>query len=167
MSNTHEVLQYTGGVFPDSNTWPCLAVRLFSDRMKAAWMIIASLACIAELIPIGPMPFWLFELCYLAKVSLFFGLGFVAPLSFYRLNGIGLSLAFSFSSTPLIEVFQGIVKNGHSFHWSELVGKLALIAIGFAIALNCRYELRISMGAFDIRLETGHLISLTPQGVGK
>jgi hypothetical protein len=105
----------------------------------------------------APMSLLLFDLCYVAKVMLFFLVGFVAPLAFSRLNGLGLGLVFSFVSAFLIEVLQGRLRNGHAFHWHELVGKLVLILLGLAIALNRRYEQRLSVGSLVLKLETNRL----------
>jgi hypothetical protein len=103
------------------------------------------------------MSLFLFDLCYVAKVMLFFLVGFVAPLAFSRLNGLGLGLVFSFVSAFLIEVLQGTLRNGHAFHWHELAGKLVLIVLGFALALNRRYEQRLWLGVVNLKLQTNRL----------
>jgi len=89
-------------------------------------------------------------LYYLIKVICFLLLGFLAPLAFRSLNGIGLGMLLSFLSAFAIETCQDLLHNGHVFHWYELAGKLSLIALGFAFALDSRYERKISIGPLKI-----------------
>ncbi len=122
------------------------SIVLFSPRIRALWIFLALLTVVPELLPVAPMPLGLFGLYYVLKVMSFCLLGFLAPLSFRGLNGIGSALSISFGTALVVETFQGFLHNGHVFHWYELVGKLALIVLGFAIALECRYEGKLHFG---------------------
>jgi hypothetical protein len=138
------------------------SIILFNVRIKTAWVLLTLLTISSELVRIPPMPSVLFDLYYGVKVVFFFSVGFISPLAFYKLNRIGLGLVFSFLSALLIEVFQGLLSNGHSFHWYELAGKLALIALGFAIALDRRYERKISLGPVNICFRTNEVRMAAP-----
>jgi hypothetical protein len=76
------------------------------------------------------------------KALSFLASGLVTPLAFRSLKGNALSLLLSFVSAILLEAIQGALRNGHNFHWYELIGKSGLIALGFAISLDFRYEIQ-------------------------
>jgi hypothetical protein len=141
-------------VSPQTGKSHVLTVHLFSAASLITWALVATLTIAPELLPIGPMPVPLFCSYYALKVSSFIALGFLAPLAFRSLNGIGLGLALSFLSALIIESLQGLLHNGHVFHWYELAGKLSLITLGFAVALDCRYEHKASLGPLQIKLLT-------------
>jgi hypothetical protein len=157
MSNDQQLLRDTTELPVAVESLLTSSLSLFSLRIKSTWVVMIAFTCISELVPIGPMPPPLFYLYYAMKVAAFFALGFLAPLAFHRLNGIGLGFTFSLLSACLIEVIQSLPHNGHSFHWYELAGKFALISVGFAFALECRYERRISFGPVQISLQTNGL----------
>jgi hypothetical protein len=131
---------------------PTHPINLFTPGIKSIWVLINVLLATAELIAIGKMPVPLFYLYYASKVTAFFMLGFLSPLAFHRLNGLGIGILASFSCAVMIEALQTLLHNGHSFHWYELAGKVALITFGFAFALERRYERLLSLGPFAIRL---------------
>ncbi len=115
-------------------------------------MLVTLVTVAPELLPVLPMRLTLFYFYYAVKVISFLSLGFLAPLVFRSLNGIGIGLLLSFLSALVIETCQGLLHNGHTFHVYELAGKLVLIAAGFALALDCRYESRILLGPLQINL---------------
>ncbi len=143
-------------VSPQTPPPHALSVNLFSTATLTIWALVSLLTIAPELLPIAPMPLSLFCSYYALKVISFLALGFLAPLAFRSLNGIGLGLVLSFLSALLIESLQGLLHNGHVFHWYELLGKLSLIGLGFAIALDCRYEQKASFGPLHINLLTGN-----------
>jgi hypothetical protein len=127
------------------------SVSLFTAKVQALWVVVTLLTVAPELLPIAPMRLRIFIPYYTVKITCFLALGFLSPLAFRSLNGIGYGLVFSFLSALLIETCQGLLHNGHIFHWHELTGKLALIALGFAIALESRYERKLALGPFQIK----------------
>ena len=131
---------------------PTHPIRLFSLRLKAVWVLVNMLLSTAEVITVGMMPVPLFYLCYGAKAAAFVALGFLSPLAFQKLNRIGIGILSSFSCAVAIEIVQVALHNGHSFHWHEIIGKIALIIVGFALALERRYQRRIAFGPFSIQL---------------
>ena len=157
MSNNQELLRDISELPVTVESLLSSSISMFSGRIKVLWGLMILITFVAELIPIPPMPFLLFYFCYAIKVAVFFLVGFLSPLAFHRLNGIGLGFFFSLLSAFLIEVFQSLSHNGHSFHLHELAGKLTVITVGFAFALERRYERRISFGPVDISLRTNDL----------
>ena len=157
MSNNQNALANINGLPATVGSLVTRSISMFSRRIKSLWVLMILITFVAELIPIPPMPYLLFYLCYALKVAVFFAVGFLSPLAFHRLSGIGLGFFFSLLSAFLIEVFQSLSHNGHSFHLHELAGKLTVITIGFAFALERRYERRISFGPVDISLRTNDL----------
>jgi hypothetical protein len=133
------------------------SVRLFSYGIKAIWIVLIILICTAELMPIRPMPSILFYLYEGLKAASFLALGFIPCLAFYRIRGIAVCIMVSIASAVLIEVFQSMSHNGHSFHLHELAEKLLLICVAFALSLDWRYEGRIPLGILSIRLHTSDL----------
>jgi hypothetical protein len=142
-------MQITGIMARNNRSLP---INLFSARIKTFWALTNLLLAIAEVIAIGPMPVYLYCLYYGAKVFAFLVLGFLSPLAFHRLNGLGFGVLISFTCAGMIEGLQTVIHNGHSFHWYELTGKMLLIILGFALGLERRYERRVSFGRFAIQL---------------
>ena len=126
------------------------AIDLFSHRMVGLWSVAMLISVLSGILPIGPMPLFVFAAYYLGKVASLFFLGFLSPLSFRSLNGIGLSLSISLLSAGLIEILGGWLENSHSFHWYEMAGKLLLITIGFSLALDFRYQQKLKLGPLQL-----------------
>lgn len=134
-----------------------LSVRAFSPSLRLAWITIAALTVITELIPFPPIvPPPLFYSYKTAKVLLFLILGYCAPLTFWRFNSLTLGVIFAAISAAIVEALQGL-SHGHRFSWFELIAKLCLIFIGFAFALDARYERAIRLGPLRIALVGPHL----------
>ena len=127
-----------------------VSVALFTPKLQTLWALVILLTVAPELLPIGHMHRLFFLLYYAVKVASFLSLGFFAPLALRSLNGIGLGMILSFLSAFFIEAGQGLLHNGHVFHWYELVGKLTLIALGFALGLDSRYELKLALGPLKV-----------------
>jgi hypothetical protein len=125
---------------------------LFSARVKLVWLGTYLFLAAAELIAVGQMPAPEYCLYYAVKVTAFFALGFLIPLAFQTLNGLAVATLSAFAAAGSIEAIQTMMHNGHSFHWHELAGKIALITLGFAFALERRYERRMSVGPFAVQL---------------
>ena len=88
-----------------------------------------------------------------AKALLFVVLGFGVPIAFASFNAINRGIIFAVVSAAGVEALQAVVGRGHSFHWYELLVKLFLLLLGFALALNARYDHVISCGPLRIRLD--------------
>jgi glycopeptide antibiotics resistance protein len=133
------------------------SVVLFSFGIRLIWVSLIALACAVELMPMKQMLPYLFIAYNVLKVTLFFTLGFALPLAFHRLKGIAAGLCVSLVSAVAIESLQSVIHNGHSFHVPELLGKVALICLGFALSLDHRYEGRIPLGVTHISLRAREL----------
>ena len=87
-----------------------------------------------------------------AKIICFLALGFLTPLAFALLNGLNWGIGFAALSAAAIEILQGLIGNGHSFHWYELLVKLGVILAGFAFGLDARSDREITLGPLQITL---------------
>lgn len=143
-------------------------LRVFSTSLRVAWLVVAILTTLSELIPfplviVTPhivLSYSLFYSYKIAKVLLFLSLGYLTPLTFWRFNSLTVGLIFSALSAALVESLQGLgVSHGHSFSWWELLAKLCLVVIGFTLALEARYEGSVKLGKFRIRLAGPHVPS--------
>lgn len=143
-------------------------LRVFSTSFRVAWLAVAILTTLSELIPfplliVTPhiaLSYSLFYTYKTAKVLLFLILGYLTPLTFWRFNSLTVGLIFSALSAALVESLQGLgVSHGHRFSWWELVAKLCLVVIGFTLALEARYEGSIKLGKFRIALTGPHFPS--------
>ena len=97
------------------------------------------------------MPLVYFYSYDLLKVICYLAVGFISPLAFYSLDGIGLGLLFSCAVESAIEIPQALLHDGHAFHWYEMAAKLCLIATGFAVALEWRCEQKAAAKAARAR----------------
>jgi glycopeptide antibiotics resistance protein len=133
------------------------SLAAFSPSLRLAWVAIAALTVLAELIPFPPIvPPPLFYSYKAAKILLFLILGYMAPLTFWRFNSLTLGVVFAAISAALVESLQGL-PHGHRFSWFELIAKLCLIFVGFAFALDARYERVIRLGPLRVALVGPHL----------
>ena len=90
------------------------------------------------------------------KGLLFFALGYLTPLAFWRFNSLGRGMLLAVLSASAVEMAQDFFQ-GHRFSLFELALKLLVIFAGFALALNARYEQRISLGWWRIQLNIEHI----------
>jgi hypothetical protein len=123
-----------------------------SSTAKFLWTGIVAVTVVTEVMPIPLMPRAPFYAYCAAKLICFVAVGYLAPLAFWRFNALNRGILLAAISATCVESLQGILRYGHSFHWYELLVKLALILLGFALALDARYERRISIGKITIRL---------------
>jgi hypothetical protein len=136
-----------------------LHIQVFNPAIKMLWAVIVAITIFTEVIPIPlmpPVPFYSYKV---AKVVCFVAVGYLAPLAFWRFNALNRGIFLAAVSATFVESLQGLLQSGHSFHWYELIIKLGLILLGFALALDARYERVISLGPFHIRLTGQHLES--------
>ena len=127
-------------------------IRIFSPAIKLLWTGIVTVTVVTEVMPIPLMPRTPFYAYCAAKLICFVAVGYLAPLAFWRFNALNRGILLAAISAGCVESLQGILHYGHSFHWYELLVKLMLILLGFALALDARYERRISIGKTCIRL---------------
>jgi hypothetical protein len=133
------------------------AVQMFGELLRFAWITIASATVIAELIPVAGLSPAVFYTYKTAKIALFFLLGYCTPLAFHRFDKLNWGLLLAGSSAVFVEVLQGLIGNGHRFSFVELTGKVLLIGLGFAFALDARYERAISIGKWRLRLTSNQI----------
>jgi hypothetical protein len=123
---------------------------VFGKPLKLFWAMLALGVIAIELVP-AHYPAGVFVTQNWAKAGLFLLLGYLAPMAFWRFSYLTASILASASSAILVELIQAMVAHGHRFSWVELGAKLALLAAGFLIALDVRYE-RDRMRRRPIRL---------------
>jgi hypothetical protein len=130
-----------------------ITLTVFGRVFRFAWIAVVLLTVISELVFFPNTPATLFYSYKAAKVLLFVLLGYLTPLTFWRFNSVTLGLIFGTFSAMLVESAQAAgISSGHSFSWLELGAKLCLVFVGFALALDARYERRIKLGSFRIAL---------------
>jgi hypothetical protein len=112
---------------------------VFGKPLKLFWAMLALAAIAIELLP-AHYPAGVFVKQNWAKAGLFLLLGYLAPMAFWRFSYLTASILASVASAILVELIQAMVADGHRFSWVELGVKLALLAAGFLIALDVRYE---------------------------
>ncbi len=133
-----------------------MSLRVFTRTSRALWFSLAAITILLEAIPIPPMSPALFYTYCAGKAILFISLGYVAPLAFWSFNALNRGIIFAALSACCVETLQGLLGHGHSFHWYELLVKLVLILLGFALALNDRYDHEINIGPIRVRLVGEH-----------
>ncbi len=129
-----------------------LSIRAFSKSLRIAWLVIFALTVVSEVYPfplIPPLPFYSI---WFTKLLLFLVLGYMAPLAFWRFNALNRGILLAAGSAAFVEVLQGILGHGHSFHWYELLVKLALILPGFIVGLGAVHDQQILIGPLRIAL---------------
>jgi hypothetical protein len=140
------------GALPIHQPGSVLAIRVFTGGCRGLWVLLASLTVLVETVPVPPMAPAPFYAYCAGKVLLFAVLGFGVPLAFASFNAMNRGIIFAVLSACTVEALQAVVGRGHSFHWYELLVKLFLLLLGFALALNARYDHVISCGPLRIRL---------------
>ncbi len=147
----------SSGALPMRRVQAGVSLRVFTRGLRIIWLLIAAVTILLEIIPIPPMaPVPFYAYCA-GKALLFALLGFLAPLTFWPFNQLNRGIALAAISACAVETLQGLVQHGHSFHWYELIIKLAIILFGFSLALNARYDRQISLGPLRVRLIGEHI----------
>jgi hypothetical protein len=132
-----------------------IAIPIFNVWTRALWIALAVTTVISEIVPIPHMsPILHYGVYSPAKLACFLLIGFFTPLAFARLDALSRGIAFAAGCATVVEVLQGIVGNGHSFHFYELAVKLTIILFGFMLGLEARYEGRMTLGILRINLVT-------------
>jgi hypothetical protein len=133
-----------------------MMLSAFSLTAKMWWFGLLALTIFSEVEPLPSLMYPpLFYSYKLMKGLLFLGLGFATPLAFWRFNSLGRGVLLAALSAGAVEIMQGL-SPGHRFSFIELTAKLCVIFIGFALALNARYEQRIWIGRWRIQLKSDH-----------
>jgi len=135
------------------------SIPVSNPLTRAVWTIVIVITVVTEVMPIPLMPPLPFYSYVAVKLICFFALGYLAPLAFWRFNALNRGILLAAISATAVETLQGLLHHGHSFHWYELVVKLVVILLGFALALDARYEGKVSLGVFHIWLKSDHLDS--------
>jgi hypothetical protein len=131
----------------------------FSRTPKLWWFGLLALTIVSEVEPLPHLMYPpLFYTYKLLKGLLFFALGYATPLAFWRFNSLGRGMLLAAVSACVVEMLQGL-SSGHRFSFVELLLKLIVIFVGFALALNARYDQKISLGHWRIQLRSEHFRS--------
>lgn len=125
---------------------------MFGRLLQLAWLGIVAATIVAEVIPVRGLPPMAFYIYKSAKIVMFLLLGYCTPLTFHRFAKLTWGLLMAGGSAVLVEGLQGLIGNGHQFSFSELIAKVILIVLGFALAIEARYERAIVTGKWRIRL---------------
>jgi len=129
------------------------SLHIFNAYTRTLWVALAAITVLSEVIPAPHVrPLIFYGLYTPSKLICFLALGFLTPLAFALLNGLNRGIGFAALSAATIEILQGLTGNGHSFHWYELLAKLAVILAGFAFGLDARTEREIEFGSVRIEL---------------
>ena len=128
-------------------------LRIFTVYTRFLWFALAAMTVISEVVPIPHMSRLLHYGVYTpCKLICFMMAGFLTPLAFSRINNLNRGIAFAAVSAAAVEVLQGLIGNGHSFHVYELAVKLGIILFGFMMGLDARFEGALSLGILQITL---------------
>lgn len=130
-----------------------LSLHIFNAATRTLWVVLAGITVVSEIIPTPHVRALLFYGLYgPAKLLCFLAVGFLTPLAFALLNSLNWGIGFAVLSAATIEALQGLIGNGHRFHWYELLAKLGVIIVGFALGLVARSEKEIVLGSVRIGL---------------
>ncbi len=131
-------------------------IKLFGPGMRVGWIAFLVLMVVVEVIPRPitwpPLPYYAYQISKLIGFSI---LGYWTPLAFWRFGSLGRGVVFGLATTAGIESIQGMIE-GHRFSFFEMVVKLALVMIGFGLALLARYDKRVHVGRLHIGLYDEH-----------
>jgi hypothetical protein len=129
------------------------ALHIFNGYTRSLWIALAATTVISEVVPIPHMsPMLHYGVYSPSKLVVFLLIGFFTPLAFARLNVLNRGIAFAAVCATVVEVLQGLIGNGHSFHFYELAVKLTIILLGFMVGLEARYEGTLTLGILRIIL---------------
>jgi hypothetical protein len=121
-----------------------------------AWVGLVALMIFAEVMP-RPL-WWTPPIYYTYQISKLLGfamLGYLTPLTFWRFGSLGRGVAFGLLSTAGIESVQNFIE-GHHFSFFEMGVKLAILMVGFGLALLTRYDKHIRVGPVWVDLVDEH-----------
>jgi hypothetical protein len=132
-------------------------LQVFHWRIGVIWSAAFAITVVSEIYPFPLLPPVPFYSIWCAKLALFVILGYMTPLFFWRFNDLNRGVLFAAVSASFVEILQGVIGRGHSFHWYELFVKLGLILFGFIFGLDAVYEREITIGPFRVQLTSKHL----------
>lgn len=105
------------------------------------WTALAAFTVISEVMPVPPMgPVLHYGIYCPLKLICFLMVGYLTPMAFARFSFLNRGIAFAAVSAAAVEILQGLIGNGHSFHIYELTFKWIVIALGFMFGLDARCE---------------------------
>jgi hypothetical protein len=131
-------------------------ITMSGSVIRTVWSVVFVTTLASEIVPLpplAPLPFYPYVG---GKALLFFILGFLTPLTFWRFNSLNYGFLFGATATAIVEISQHWIP-GHTFSILELLGKWAIIFAGFALSLDARYEGQINAGFFQVLLRNKHL----------
>ena len=141
--------------YPGQHSRGTPEMRMFGWTVRSIWILLFCLLLATELIPrplFAPIMYYSYSS---AKGIMFLLLGFATPLAFWRFDRIGLGVFFAVAAAGIAELSQSLLE-GHRSSVAEFLLKVLLLLIGFACALNARYDRRIGFQRFGIRLLDTH-----------
>ena len=128
-------------------------LHIFNACTRTLWIALAAAMVISEVVPVPHMsPILHYGMYSPAKLACFLLIGFFTPLAFARLNALSRGIGFAAVCATVVEVLQGLIGNGHSFHFYELAVKLTIILFGFMVGLEARYKGAMTLGILRIVL---------------
>jgi hypothetical protein len=128
------------------------SIRGFSRSLRITWLVIFAVTIVSEVYPFPLLPPGPFYSIWGVKLLLFLVLGYIGPLAFWRFNALNRGIVLAAGSAAFVEVLQGTLGHGHSFHWYELLVKLGLILAGFIVGLGAMHDRQIVIGPLRIAL---------------
>jgi hypothetical protein len=128
------------------------SIRSFSRSLRIGWLVIFAITIVSEVYPFPLLPPGPFYSIWGGKLLLFLILGYMGPLAFWRFNALNRGIVLAAGSAAFVEFLQGTLGHGHSFHWYELLVKLALILAGFIVGLGAVHDRQIVLGPLRIAL---------------
>ncbi len=123
------------------------STQLFSQGLRTGWALVLFVTVAVELLPLPPVPAAVLYSYVAWKAALFIALGSLTPLAFWAFDRIGFGVLFSVLTAGSVELLQSL-SAGHRASVFEFVAKLVLLFIGFALALNLRYDGVLRLGPF-------------------
>ena len=126
-------------------------VNLFSPSLRRLWVLAAVATLLSQVVPLppwGPVPLYSYVV---AKGLLFLLTGVLTPLAFWRFNSLGFGASFAVLTTIVAEAVQFLIA-GHRTRTWELLAKLLLLFIGFAVSLEVRHDRGIKLGPLHLNL---------------
>jgi hypothetical protein len=130
-----------------------LALHICNGYTLALWSALAALTVVSGVVPIPHMtPILHYGIYGPLKMACFLMIGYFTPLAFASFSVLNRGFAFAAASAAAVEILQGFIGNGHSFHVYELTIKWFVIPFGFMFGLDARTEGALDLGFLHIAL---------------
>ena len=130
-------------------------IKLFTRTLQTCWAVLFAITIVSEIYPLRPVPAKVFYSYLIFRGILFVLLGFLTPLAFWRFDSLTLGLLSSVVSAGFVEILQSF-SGGHRASYLEFSAKAAVLFVGFALALNTRYNGIVRLGTFYRYLVNPH-----------